>query len=602
MRIKVKKIIILFLIYLSWVCIETAYAQASNIRVKGKTKAETLTFSGNRTAYPQSPVEGELFYNSAEKAVKYYNGSGWVSPGSGATGKCSGTRVVAAYNSIGSVRTGTTDPCPGNGGDCSNPHADYTCDGTNDEQFIQQAINSLVDSAGNPIAGVVQLLEGTYKISNPINFNTTAPNDSGVSIAGSGAATVLKKASGGGNIIYASGVGELTIARLSIDGSSLGGCGISFDNINDSTIEDVSVKDFSDANIYLNNSANCRVVGCQLQGAAWKMRVMGSSNNIIMGNTVYGLGGGLYLGAGSDNNVVCDNNLPDGSNVQGIYVKSAENNIIVNNNISQKAQGVYLDGYAGDCQGNIVSENSIDRSGQFGLACNTASYNVIYANNLSSNYLGMAIYESSSNNIIGSNLIVDDTATGTAGTYPAIRLDMACRTNLIVSNRIYGDIVVPDANVYGILINTLNSSGNYLAANFINGLRYTHKIRDYGDETRYFDKMKVSLDPRSITQAGPAFTKPVSYLSMDKNGDIGNLNIGSGYAPGAILVLEVSKSFGRMYIQRLIGSGSNTIYGVFDDPETWNWNMRQFDTITLMWNGVKWVELHRSRNYVEPAP
>ena len=67
--------------------------------------------------------------------------------------------------------------------------ADYICTGTNDEETIQDAVDSLPS-----VGGIVQLCEGTFVFSNNIS-NATAPQGvelkSNVTFKGSGASTII---------------------------------------------------------------------------------------------------------------------------------------------------------------------------------------------------------------------------------------------------------------------------------------------------------------------------------------------------------------------------------------------------------------------------
>src|SRR5277367_2137673 len=58
---------------------------------------------------PGSAVAGDFFYNSTSQAVEYYNGSTWVSLGTGA-GTVTSVSVVSANGLAGTVATSTTTP------------------------------------------------------------------------------------------------------------------------------------------------------------------------------------------------------------------------------------------------------------------------------------------------------------------------------------------------------------------------------------------------------------------------------------------------------------------------------------------------------------
>ena len=112
------------------------YALDDHLTVKENVKADSITFTGDRTGFPAAPLKGELFYNSTQKTPKYFNGTTWQGFG-GSGPKTVAGRIVAASNSV------------------DKPKADYICDGTNDQAEIQQAIDAL-----GTVGGAVYLLEG----------------------------------------------------------------------------------------------------------------------------------------------------------------------------------------------------------------------------------------------------------------------------------------------------------------------------------------------------------------------------------------------------------------------------------------------------------
>lgn len=101
---------------------------------------------------PASGILGQLLLNTSDGKYYFYDGSAWQQLGAGGGGGGAAivptTFVIAASDSV--------DP----------NRADYKCNGTNDHEIIQQAIDALPFSGG----GIV-LLEGTYNLGDNIEVN-----------------------------------------------------------------------------------------------------------------------------------------------------------------------------------------------------------------------------------------------------------------------------------------------------------------------------------------------------------------------------------------------------------------------------------------------
>ncbi|MFQ5680579.1 MAG: hypothetical protein ACE5GG_00775, partial [Candidatus Omnitrophota bacterium] len=136
-----------------------------DIEANGKLNTDTFSFKGQSNV---SATAGRVFYDQDDgaKQLYLYDGTNWRRLNQART---VATRIVAAYNSLGSVN-GTGNSCFGDGSSCFNSKADFTSDGDNDQTTIQAAIDDL---GSNP--GVVYLLEGEYKLSAPIVFDDITP-------------------------------------------------------------------------------------------------------------------------------------------------------------------------------------------------------------------------------------------------------------------------------------------------------------------------------------------------------------------------------------------------------------------------------------------
>jgi parallel beta-helix repeat protein len=314
----------------------------------------------------------------------------------GGGGKRTATRIVAASDSL--DKTG----------------ADYVCDGTADQEEINQAINDLPTFGGR-----VLLLEGTYNISSPI---TILKNN--VTLEGQGAGTKLFLVNGANCDVIRVGNGGtalqgVKIANLKIDGnknnqsSSCYGIffyGYSGGLITQSSVENCIINNFNYYGIVLAFSNNNIIIRNQLSlnfvGAIYLSE---ACYNTITGNQVNSNGGiGIYLNS-SRNNTITGNQVNSNFS-QGIYIVNSHYNTITGNQVnSNYSQGIYLSA-AFD---NIVTENYIKSNNSDGIRLESADSNIIIGNRCQGNSgYGINIYDSASDN----NLVVKNYLTGnTAG-------------------------------------------------------------------------------------------------------------------------------------------------------------------------------------------
>ena len=157
---------------------------------------------------------------------------------------------------------------------------DYHCDGTKDQEEINNAITALPATGGE-----IVILDGTYDITAKINVNKD-----NVSIIGNGNATILKRMF---NSTSAEGVITLTskngckIANLQVDGNK------------------TSYTSSNNYGIYLYSSSNNTVTGntCN-NNNNYGIYLYSSSNNTFTGNTCNNNNScGIYLRTSSDNNI-----------------------------------------------------------------------------------------------------------------------------------------------------------------------------------------------------------------------------------------------------------------------------------------------------------
>ena len=221
---------------------------------------------------------------------------------------------------------------------------DYLCDGTNDEQEFNTAIQFLNTYDG----GEIVVLDGTYNISTAIAISV--PD---VSLIGNGNTTILKSLSASANLINVTASG-FHIANMSLKGniqqdciniSSAGGNvmveNVAFSGADNAIYSEGGAGQFinnqfvnNKCGIYLvssNNIVNANIFNtCSI----WGVNIEGNSN-IISNNTFTNCRVGVYSetspsGANIVNNVMIDNNT-------GIYVDRLTNSTITGNTIYRGA-------------------------------------------------------------------------------------------------------------------------------------------------------------------------------------------------------------------------------------------------------------------------
>lgn len=221
---------------------------------------------------------------------------------------------------------------------------DYLCDGTNDEQEFNTAIQFLNTYSG----GEIVVLDGTYNISTAIAISV--PN---VSLIGNGNTTILKSLSASTNLMNVTASG-FHIANMSLEGniqqdciniSSAGGNvmveNVAFSGADNAIYSEGGAGQFinnqfvnNKCGIYLvssNNIVNANIFNtCSI----WGVCIEGNSN-IVSNNTFTNCGTAVYSetsssGANIVNNVMIDNNT-------GIYVNSLTNSTITGNTIYRGA-------------------------------------------------------------------------------------------------------------------------------------------------------------------------------------------------------------------------------------------------------------------------
>lgn len=282
---------------------------------------------------------------------------------------------------------------------------DYLCDGTDDQEEINAAIQALPSGGGQ-----VVVLDGTYNIT-----ATIAMSKDNVKLSGNGAATVLKRmwdnsSSVEGVITVTAENGGCCIENLQIDGNK------------------------TDYTADYNNGICLR-----------------SSNNIVTGIISNDSYSGIYVNV-SNNNTITGNTC--NNNDSGIYVNNSNNNTITGNSCNNsETRGIFLNYGSGN---NTITGNTCDNNSLHGVSLNNySSNNTISGNTCNDNKIGIFLIKSSNNTITGNTCI---RGAGLPSDYTSLQETILIQGaennyNLVVCNNIMGkDVTVAGGtgnSIYG---------------------------------------------------------------------------------------------------------------------------------------------------------
>ena len=531
--------------------------------------------------------EGDLFYNDADNSLYFYNGTEWQRLGGGEGPKAVGTRIVAACDSLDSTRDGI-NPCLCDGSACSNPRADYTCDGVNDQQEINQAIQEIANAG---LGGSVYLLAGTYNISDVLLDGQTTPGinlKSNISLIGEGAGTVLKAVSSSNyNVINAHGTSTnhlsgILISQLRIDGNkdnvSGSNFGISFEYVDDSKMTKLWVENLTSSGMRLENSS-CNILSKSffLKNGSDGIYLFSSQDNIISKSNFSENGyAGIKLES-SDNNII-DSNIVYKNDDKGILLNSSSNNIILGNNISYTQDWHGLQLY-NSSQFNIVYGNNINNNEKGFLVNLSSSHNLISSNVItlssSASDYGIRVYQSDNNLLVGNNIYDEETNNAS--------LSIANSSEVLIASNL---INYPGSPEYGIEIDSA-SSDNYLAGNQVidSSVDGPGKIEDEGTNIKYTQKEKMTLEAGQFNISSSPYeldatTSPRSFVKLNPDSDI-------------TLTFKDGKSAGDLLIVENISSNDITINEADSNInlEASTLTLERYETLELIWNGTKWIEV-----------
>jgi len=261
---------------------------------------------------------------------------------------------------------------------------DYLCDGTNDQEEINNAIAALLASGGE-----IVILDGTYNITASINISKN-----NVSLRGNGNATVLKRM---WNSSSPEGVITLTSAT---------GCRVENLQIDGNKIEHTAV---NNCGIYLSSSSNNTIIGntCNDNNSNGIFLSSSSNDNTITSNTCdNNNSNGIYLSSSSDNTIIgntCNNNSTD-----GIYLSSSNYNTITGNTCTNNSTGIELF----SSSETTITGNTCNNNDYSGILLYSSSNNTITGNTCTYNNHGIGLNESGNNNTVTGNTCNNNSAGG----------------------------------------------------------------------------------------------------------------------------------------------------------------------------------------------
>lgn len=286
--------------------------------------------------------------------------------------------------------------------------ADYVCDGTDDHVQIQAAIDALPATGGK-----VVLSSGTFNCEVQIDLDTNQ------TLQGCGRNTILTTATA--DLVFLSAVGgdgtELTgivIADLQIDGADIGDCGIYWEYVDYSLIQNVYLRRFPEGEgdylcgIYLALSDFNWIDNNDCQGNYIGINLDYSDNNKLSGNTCQGSDEvGIALGNSNGNAVT--GNICQGNGV-GIALGESNNNAVTGNTCvenSQETDNTYDNIYLlssdyNNIQGNTCRAGALANKPRYGINISNAdcNENKVINNDLYDDGFGTGAYNDSGTDTI----------------------------------------------------------------------------------------------------------------------------------------------------------------------------------------------------------
>lgn len=329
--------------------------------------------------------------------------------------------------------------------------ADTKCNGTNDHLNIQGALDAGYD---------VLLSPGTF------NVEVSLTLDSYNMLRGCGKSSILTTTTADVDILTATGsdgsekVG-IILKEFCVDGdagSATNDCGIIFEYVDYSTIQNVYSQDNGEMGVFLLRSDYNKVVGCTFQSNDYALFLDVSTYNNIFDNTCQGSAtADIYAEDASDHNTIVGNTC-DGT--VGVWLYDSCFNTIVGNTLSENAEegidlqtnsngntvvgntckGNTLDGILVDSShNNTIIGNTCDDNDKYGISVNSSNHNVVSGNSCRGNSQDTDdtydnIYIDGDYNLVTGNLCRD----GGGANQPKYGIHVAGGTeNKVVNNDLY---------------------------------------------------------------------------------------------------------------------------------------------------------------------
>lgn len=345
----------------------------------------------------------------------------------------------------------------------------------NAEIIINNAINSLPDSGGK-----VVLLEGIYNISDDIVI------PSNITLEGQGDSTIIQINNSYSSILNSdtiNGNNNIILQNFLLEGNNIEGYAIGFDNVNDSKIIDLKIRNYTGSGIYIvgnNNTVN----KCYIENVSKGIWVDDPSvKNVISNNIIIdAVNAGIRIEGvdGNTNHNVISSNYCESGNDGGIYLFETDNNNVVGN-VCKNNQNAGI--YVYNSKYNTISSNTFNNNGKIGiLVYATSHYNIISNNNCQRNgRQGIILaFASNNNNIIGN--YCSENSQEIDNTYDNIFIDISSSYNNI-QNNICRQGNLTNKPRYGININESWCEGNIVVNNDIYISGKTGNFNDAGTGT-----------------------------------------------------------------------------------------------------------------------
>ncbi len=260
------------------------------------------------------------------------------------------TAVKAAYDKAVSIEdyaqhTSTVFVAASDASAKSKSGADYICTGTNDEETIQDAVDSLPS-----VGGIVQLSEGTFVFSNNIS-NATAPQGvelkSNVTFKGSGASTIIdtysaSSTNSNSHIIDVSSCSGITVSDMHIkSGDQKYLTSINIDEAENIRVDNIcfSLQGSDSGSLSIGSSSNIKVTNSQFEitESQISISINNNSQNITLKNNVFNVYDWEAINVYGASDVIIDGNFfketYSNTGNSAINVNNALSNVMITNNV-----------------------------------------------------------------------------------------------------------------------------------------------------------------------------------------------------------------------------------------------------------------------------